>query len=118
MEAIDYYCLGTESLEKSDYISAINFLEISNNISEHYKTYEKLFLCFKKLDECSKAYECLRKSYLLNPKSDKISVMYAKELSERMDFETAKEILSETLKRNPTYKPAEKLLDTITNRKE
>ena len=114
MESYDYYCLGTESFDKSDYKSAIEFFEKSNRISEHYKTYEKMFLCFKKTGEHSMAYECLKKSYQLNQKSDKISVMYAEELAERKDFETARKILSKTLKRNPAYKPAEKLLDKIS----
>lgn len=116
MESCDYYYIAIESLEKSDYKSAIDFFEKSDSISEHYKTYEKMFLCWKKLDEHSKAYECLKKSYHLNPTSDKVSVMYAEELSERMDLETARKILSETLKRNPTYKPDEKLLDTISRK--
>lgn len=116
MEYYDYYNLGNESLENSDYKTAVDFFEKFNSISEHYKTYEKLFLCWKKLDEYSKAYECLKKAYQLNPKSDKLSVMYAKELSERIDFKTAKKILSETLKRNPAYKPVEKLLDTISRK--
>lgn len=113
MEAIDYYYLGLESLEKSDYIAAIDFFELSNRIDEHYKTYERLFFCWKNLDEPSKACECLKKSYSLNPKCDKISVEYAHELAERMDFISAQKILSETIKRNPAYKPAEKLLNTI-----
>lgn len=118
MESIDYYYLGLENFENSDYKSAVDFFELSNRIEEHYKTYERLFFCWKNLNEPSKAYECLRKAYQLNPKSDKISVMYAQELTERMDFETARKILSETIKRISTCKPAEKLLNTINNQKE
>lgn len=118
MEATDYYYLGLENLENSGYKSAVYFFELSNRIEEHYKTYERLFFCWKNLDEPLKAYECLKKAYQINPKSDKISVMYAQELTEHMDFETARKILSETIKRNSTYKPAEKLLNTINNQKE
>ncbi len=116
MEAVDYYYLGLEQLKNENYTSAVSFFELSNQISEHYKTYERLFFCWKNLGEPSKAYECLKKSYQLNPKCDKISVEYAKESANRKKFETAQKILSETIKRNSTYKPAQKLLDDLQNK--
>lgn len=101
---------------KKNYLSAIAFFELSNNAGKHYKTYEKLFLCLKNIGKRSEAFECIKNSYHLNPKCDKVSVEYATELTEFGDLETAQKILSETLKRNPSYKPAEKLLIEIGNK--
>lgn len=56
MESIDYYYIGLENFENSDYKSAVDFFELSNRIEEHYKTYERLFFCWKNLNEPSKAY--------------------------------------------------------------
>ena len=45
MSAIDLYYMGIEYLDRKDYRKAIEYFELSNDIEQHFKTYERLFQC-------------------------------------------------------------------------
>ena len=115
MSAYENYLAGNDCLKKSDYISAINFFTTSNSLEPHYKTFEKLFLCYYSINQMEKAFDCISCSYNINNKNDKTALEYAKMLVEyKHDYFLAKEILLDILQRNPSYKPAKKLLSYIS----
>ncbi|MBQ8780572.1 MAG: hypothetical protein IJZ72_02700 [Oscillospiraceae bacterium] len=114
MNAYENYLAGNECLKKSDYISAIGYLITSNSLEPHFKTYEKLFLCYRAVGQIERAFDCISCSYELNRNNDKIALEYAEMLAEyKHNYAFAKEILLNVLQRNPLYKPAEKLINTI-----
>ena len=99
-----YYRLGDEYLSKKEYQNAIKYLIISLKIAIHYKTYEKLYECYNGINQKDMARQFLTLAYNTNPKSDKVSFIYAKALIKENELDKAKEILLEILKRNPSYK--------------
>ena len=114
MNAYENYLVGNDYLQKSEYRSAIDYFIESNKQESHYKTYEKLFLCYYSLNLMEEAFECIRCSYELNSKNDKTALQYAKFLIEyKHDHILAKAILSDILRRNPSFKPAEKLFGEL-----
>ncbi|MDE6426732.1 MAG: tetratricopeptide repeat protein [Ruminococcus sp.] len=110
---MDLYYMGIEYLDRKDYLKAIEYFELSNGIESHFKTYERLFQCYMKISDTDKAFECIKKSYTLNPKNDKTTFEYAEVCTKTGDYKLAEKLLTEILARNPEYKKAEKLLDTI-----
>ncbi|WP_295092191.1 hypothetical protein [Ruminococcus sp.] len=113
MESVNYYYKGVEEFERQNYAEAIKYFELSNNIEEHFKTYERLFCCWKKLSDNNKAYACIEKAYHINPNNDKTAFEFAKVNAEAGNNELALVILSEILKRNPTYKKAADFYDAL-----
>lgn len=113
MEAIDFYYKGIEAFDKGDYSSAIEYFKISDSLESHYKTYEMLFQCWKAISNMNEAYDCIKKAYVLNPANDKVAYEYAETSVQFNDKESAKKVLTEILKRNPTYKKARQLLNLI-----
>lgn len=114
MQAIDFYYSGIDEVRKGNFQEAIQYLEHSSQMDEHYKTYEWLYLIWKKLGNSEKAFPCLEKAFALNPSSDSVSVSYAGELALRGETAKAREILQETIQRNATYLPAVRLLEAIS----
>ena len=112
-EEIVLFYAGRGAYEKGDFQKAIEYLEQSRQMDEHYKTYEILYLCWKNLGESEKAFSCLEHSFALNPHCDKVAVEYAKELAGKGETAKAREILQETVKRNSSYQPAFRLLQQI-----
>ena len=110
MLAIDLYYMGIEYLDRKDYRKAIEYFELSNDIEQHFKTYERLFQCYIKISDTDNAFECIQKSYTLNPKNDKTAFEYAEICIKTGNYTLAENILTEILVRNPEYKKAEKLL--------
>ena len=47
MDANWLYGMGLEQYEKGNYSAAIQYFEQSNNVEEHFKSYEMLFRCWK-----------------------------------------------------------------------
>lgn len=113
MSAIDLYYTGIEYLERKDYLKAIEYFELSNETESHFKTYERLFQCYMRISDINRAFECIEKSYILNPKNDRTAFEYAEICIKTENYELAEKLLTEILARNPAYKKAEKLLDTI-----
>lgn len=115
MNAIENYLAGKERLDNAYYAEAIDFFEASVELERHFKAYECLSRCYAALNEPEKAFECISAAYRLNEKNDKVALGYAKALADhKKDIAAAQNILSEILKRNPTYKPAERLLNDLS----
>lgn len=108
-----YYMLGDEYLSKKEYQNAIKYFLISLKKEIHYKTYEKLYECYKGIYQKDIANQFLALAYNTNPKSDKVSLIYAKVLIEENELGKAKEIVLEILKRNPSYKQAKIFYEKI-----
>ena len=85
MEAIEFYYKGIEYFNNKEYLSAIKYFEISNSLESHYKTYEMLFQCWKEISNMNKSYDCIKKSYILNPVNDKVTFEYA-EISIKLGY--------------------------------
>ena len=101
-----YYILGNEYLEKKEIENAIKYFLISLKIDKHYKTYERLYECCKCINQNDIANYFIRLAYKENSKSDKTSLLYAKYLIEENELKEARKVLSDILKRNPSYKKA------------
>ena len=116
MNAIENYFAGKERLNDAFYAEAIEFFKASLELNRHFKPYECLFRCYSALNEPEKAFECISAAHELNRKNDKVALRYAKALADyKKDIAAARGILSEILKRNPTYKPAERLLNDLSS---
>ena len=113
MESIDFYYKGIEEFNKKNYLSAIEYFKISGSLENHYKTYEMLFQCWKAVSNMNEAYDYIKKAYVLNSANDKVAYEYAETSVQFGDKESAQKVLTEILKRNPTYKKAKQLLDLI-----
>ena len=113
MEAIDYYFRGTEEYERQCYAEAVKYFELSNQIEEHFKTYEMLFCCRKELSDNVKAFACIEKAYQLNPGNDKTAFEYAGMLAASGDHGSARKVLADIIRRNPDYKKAAVLADSL-----
>lgn len=116
MNAIENYWAGKERLDNAYYAEAIEFFKASVELEQHFKPYECLSRCYAALNEPEKAFESISTAYRLNGKNDKVALGYSKALAEhKKDIDAARSILSEILKRNPTYKPAQRLLNELSN---
>ena len=113
-EEIALFYAGRGEYEKGNFQKAMQYLEQSSQMDEHYKTYEILYLCWKNLGEPEKAFNCLEHSFALNPHCDKVAVKFAQELALRGETAKAREILNDTIRRNKTYLPAVRLLEKIS----
>lgn len=116
MNAIENYWAGRERLDNAYYAEAIEFFNASLELQRHFKPFECLYRCYAALEEPEKAFECISEAYRLNSKNDKVALGYAKMLADhKKDVAAARGILADILKRNPTYKPAERLLNDLSN---
>lgn len=114
MDAYEYYLQGKVSLEKGEYESAIELLNISNSLDPHFKAYEKLYQCYINLNDLDRAFEAVSLSYKLNNRNDKTAMEYAQMLiNYKKDNALARKILESILQRNPTYKKAGILLEAM-----
>ena len=113
MDAYWLYGMGLEQYEKGNYSAAIQYFEQSNNVEEHFKTYEMLFRCWKGLGNSEKANSCIEKAYEMNPRNDKTAFEYAEYQAGAGNIEFAKIVLEGLIERNPTYKKARELLESL-----
>ena len=113
MDAWSLYGMGLEQYEKGNYSAAIEYFEQSNNIEEHFKSYERLFRCWKELGNKEKEKSCIEKAYEMNPRNDKTAFEYAKFQAEEGNITLAKKVLEELIDRNPTYKKAREMLENM-----
>ena len=116
MDAYELYGLGLEEYEKGNYPAAIGYFERSNSIEEHFKTYERLYSCWLRLNDTQKAFVCIEKAYQLNSRNNKTALEYAKMLAASGYDEQALKVLSDILLRNSSFKQAAVLADTITKK--
>ena len=113
MDAYYLYGMGLEQYEQGNYSKAIEYFEQSNAIEEHFKTYERLFECWKKLGKTEKANSCIEIAYRMNPQNDKTAFEYAEMLAETGDTERALAFLDEIAERNPTCKKAREYAENL-----
>lgn len=113
-DGYELYVEGCELFKGGDLAAAAEKYSESAKASPHYKSYEMMYRCYSALGEREKAFMCLEKAHDLNKRHDKVSLLYAAELAEyKGDVNAALALLDEIVKRNPTYKPAERLLDKL-----
>lgn len=115
MESEDYnlYLQGLVEYEKGCYSDVIRYFERSNEMGEHFKSYERSYGCWIKLGDKQKAFACIAKAYQLNPKNDKTAFEYARMLAESGDYEAAQKVLESIIQRNPTFKKAAILAESL-----
>ena len=113
MDAYYLYGMGLEQYEQGNYSKAIEYFEQSNAIEEHFKTYERLFECWKKLGKTEKANSCIEIAYRMNPRNDKTAFEYAEMLAGSGDTERALAVLDEISERNPSCKKAREFAEHI-----
>ncbi len=114
MSAYENYLAGNSFFKNQDYTSAIHYFTLSCDAEPHFKTYEKLYLCYRALNNTDMAFNCINKAFDINGKNDKVAFEYAQLLiSYKNDLTEANKILENILERNPSYKPAKELLNRI-----
>lgn len=82
-------------------------------MEHHFKTYEKLYCCYKNVNQDSLADYYIKRAYEENNNNDKTAYLYAKTLMEKNKKEEAKKLFFNILKRNPTYKKAKIEYDSL-----
>lgn len=112
---IDLYLYneGMYELNRGDLESAIEYFKESNFFSPNAKTYERLYQCYIRTDEFEKAYECIKKAYIMRSNHDKIACEYAGMLIKQGQWDKARRVLMKVLRRNGTYKSARDMLENI-----
>ncbi|MEW6173812.1 MAG: tetratricopeptide repeat protein [Bacillota bacterium] len=110
-----YYGIGLEHLEKGEVEEALVQFQFSLSLMPHFKTYERLYECYKRIGRNQEAFDCLEKAFEMNNRNDKVAVEYIRLLMERGQCSQAVSMLKKVLERNPTYGPAVRLSDSIKN---
>jgi lipopolysaccharide biosynthesis regulator YciM len=114
-KSYETYCLGQNAYEKGEFEKALEYFYESLACNEHYKTYEKIYYCLKVLNKQLEARKYLELAYNLNKNNDKITVEYSQMLIDEGKKELSKTLLEGLLKRNPSYGPAKRALEVLTN---
>ncbi len=113
MDAWGLYGMGLEQYEKGNYSDAILYFEQSNTVEEHFKTYERLYKCWKEVGNKEKEKACIEKAYEQNPRNDKTAFEYAEFQAELGNIELTRKVLLELIERNPSYNKARDMLEKI-----
>lgn len=103
-----YYRVANEYLNDGQIEEAIKLFLKSLDLDYHFKTYEKLYWCYCSLNQYDLANYFIKRAYGENNKNDKVAYLYAKELINKGKLKKARKILLSIIKRNPSYKKAEK----------
>lgn len=119
MEDVAYlkFGLAREALDKDDEVSAIELLQESLELHEHFKSYEILGNIFLKHGDLIQARQYLEKAYGLNQRNDRTATLLAETLAALGDSTKAIRVLEELLLRNESYGPARKLLKQLAAQK-
>ncbi|PGT75641.1 hypothetical protein COD11_25860 [Bacillus sp. AFS040349] len=107
------YQKGLLEFEKNEFQNALNCFIKSNQLSEHSRTYARIYECLLKLGKELEAKPYIKTAYTQNPKQDKVAIQYAESLILEGKSELAIDIIEKILRRNKTYNPARKLLEQI-----
>ena len=83
-------------------------------LERHFKTFERLYECYCKLDQLDLAHFFLELAYEENTNNDKVAFLYSLCMIEENRKDKAKEILLNIIKRNPDYKKAKLEYEKIT----
>lgn len=101
-----YYGLGEESLQNNEINMAIKYYLKSVRLNKHFKTFERLYECYCKLEQLDLAYFFLQLAYEENTNNDKVAFLYSLCMIEENRKNEAKDILLSIIERNPNYKKA------------
>ena len=112
-EALSEYFEGIRLLENNSLREALEHFLYSLELDEHFKTCHQIYKVYDKLGDQESAYTYIIRAYKLNPNNDLVAFELAKKKVEKDLIDEAKFILSGILKRNPTYGPAKKMLNSI-----
>ncbi len=110
-----FYVLGEESLENNEINIAIKYYLKSVRIKKHFKTFERLYECYCKLEQLDLAYYFLQLAYEENTNNDKVAFLYSLCMIEENRKNEAKDILLSIINRNPDYKKAKIEYEKICN---
>lgn len=113
MDAYECYLKGSVEYDQGHYAEAMRWFECSNEIDEHFKSYERLYSCLMHLGDTQKAFACIERAYQLNPRNDKTAYEYAEMLARSGDSTAALDVLAGIIQRNPDYNKAAALADSL-----
>lgn len=108
-----YYKMGEESAQKNETDTAIKYYLKSVRMNRHFKTYERLYECYRKAGQPELAYYFLELAYEENQNNDQTAYLYAMSLIQEKQEDRAKGILQGIIGRNPDYKKAKKAYENI-----
>ena len=97
------YAQGMAALEDGDVSVAIQLFEESAKWNPHYRTYERLYICYLRVDMKKEALEAIQNAYMRNPNNDKTAYNYAVLLKSHGEEEQARAIARDIVARNPHY---------------
>ncbi|MFD2216433.1 tetratricopeptide repeat protein [Metabacillus endolithicus] len=109
------YQEGLLEFKNKEFQNALNCFIKSNQLSEHSRTYARIYECLLKLGKELEAMPYIKTAYTQNPKQDKVAIQYAESLILEGNSDLAIDILEKILRRNKTYNPARKLLEQISH---
>lgn len=109
-----YYAMGEESVQKDEIDTAVKYYLKAVRINRHFKTYERLYECYSKLDQLDLANYFLELAYEENKNNDQVAFLYSLSLIQEDQRDRAGEILRSIIKRNPDYKKAKTEYEKIS----
>jgi tetratricopeptide (TPR) repeat protein len=115
-KAFELYHQGAELLDRRDFEAAAEAFKRSLVVSVHFKTVERLGVCYREMGHVDTAMGYFRQAYDLNRRNSKTAVLLAELLLFTGQVAEAEAILSDVLARNVTYEPARKLLKSFQNK--
>jgi len=113
-ESFDKYQAGRLEMEKRNYETATVFFEESIRIAPHFKTLELLGECKLNLKRPAEAIVPLAAAVTLGTNEFRAMYLLARALSEVGEKRDALKFLEALLQREPTFKSAHQLRDSLT----
>jgi len=110
-KSIRLYEEGVELARKEQWAAARPVLERSWAVWPHGKTAYWISKCAEAQDDQTTAFTYAAAAYALGGITDSISVQFARQAAMRYEERRGRDVLLETLRRNPTYGPAKQLAE-------
>lgn len=111
--SLEYYNQAWLAFQSTLYKNALELLERSIAIDEHFKTRELMALCHKELGNIPAAIDNLELAYKLNEKSSKSACLLAELLVSVGEISRARALLEKVLCRQYEYGPAKRLISQL-----
>lgn len=111
--AYSYYLAACTLLKCKNVSEALKLFQKSLMLDKHFKTLEKISLCYQKLGSINMALKYIELAFDANSRNNKTAYIFAEQLKRNGNTAKAKEILQSILKVNPSYKKAKMLLNDI-----
>ena len=112
-DALELYYSGISHQKNGNLNDALECFYQSLTIDKHFKTYHRIYQILKAQGKSNECLPIIESAYKLNVRNDKVASDYAEILIQRHRYEDAIAILSEVLKRTPSFKYAKKLIESI-----